>query len=117
VNFLVDANLPPRLCIWLRQRGHAASHLVDLQSLRLADKLVWTLAASRQEIIISKDMDFYECALLLGKPPQVLLIAVGNCSNDDLITALGASWANIEAELTGGARLVTLRPGRLEVLT
>ena len=116
MNFLVDANLPPRLCIWLRQHGHEASHLVDLQSLRLADKLVWSLAASRQEIIVSKDMDFYERALLLGKPPQVLLIAVGNCSNDDLIATLDLSWTNIEAELRAGARIVTLRPGRLEVL-
>lgn len=116
MNFLVDANLPPRLCVWLRQRGHGASHLIDLQSLRLADKLMWKVAASRQEIIVSKDMDFYERALLLGKPPQVLLIALGNCSNDDLIAALDSSWKNIDAELTAGARLVTLRPGRLEVL-
>ena len=77
---------------------------------------MWKLAATRQEIIISKDMDFYERALLLGRPPQVLLIAVGNCSNDDLISALDLSWMSIEAELTAGARLVTLRPGRLEVL-
>lgn len=116
MNFLVDANLPPRLCVWLRQRGHAASHLVDLQSLRLTDKLVWKLAASRQEIIVSKDMDFYERALIFGKPPQVLLIALGNCSSDHLMAALDLSWITIEVELTAGARLVTLRPGRLEVL-
>jgi predicted nuclease of predicted toxin-antitoxin system len=61
-------------------------------------------------------MDFHERALLLGKPPQVLLITMGNCSNDDLISALDLSWTSIEAELTAGARLVTLRPGRLEVL-
>ena len=77
---------------------------------------MWTLAASRQEIIVSKDMDFYERALLLGKPPQVLLIALGNRSDDDLFSALDLSWTNIEAELTAGDRLVTLRPGRLEVL-
>ena len=116
MNFLVDANLPPRLCVWLRQRGHTGTHLDELQSLRLADKLVWNLATTRQEIIVSKDTDFYERSLLLGKPPQVLLIALGNCSNDDLIAALDLSWTSIEAELTGGARLITLRPGRLEVL-
>ena len=116
MNFLVDVNLPPRLCVWLRERGHGATHLVELQSLRLVDKLVWKLAITRQEIIVTKDTDFYERSLLLGQPPQVLLIALGNCSNDDLNAALDSSWANIGAELIAGARLVTLRPGRLEVL-
>ena len=116
MNFLVDANLPPRLCEWLRRHNQQATHLYDLQSLRLGDKAVWKLAATRQEVIVSKDMDFHERALILGKPPQVLLIALGNCSNDDLITALDASWARIESELAGGARLVTLRPARLEIL-
>ena len=116
MNFLVDANLPPRLCDWLRQHNHHATHLHDLQSLRMPDKAVWKLAASRQEIIVSKDMDFREHALIFGKPPQVLLIALGNCSNEELMVILDASWPRIESELSSGMRAVTLRHGRLEVL-
>lgn len=116
MNFLVDANLPPRLCAWLRHRGHQATHLDELQSLRLPDKQVWKLAAARTQIIISKDMDFYERALLLGKPPQVLILALGNCGNDDLIAALESSWTAITSELSSGARLVLVHPNRLEIL-
>lgn len=83
----------------------------------MPDKLVWKQAVTRQEIIISKDTDFYERSLLLGKPPQVFLIALGNCSNSDLIVTLDSSWRRIEAELASGARLVVLHPGRLEILS
>jgi len=103
VKFLVDINLPPRLCLWLREHGHEANHLCDLNALTMADKRVWQFAATRQEIIVSKDVDFYERALVLGKPPQVLHISVGNCSNDDLLGTLAASWSAIESELSAGA--------------
>ena len=115
MNFLVDANLPPRLCEWLRQHGHQGMHLFDLDSIKLPDKQVWTLAATRQETIITKDSDFYERSLLLGKPPQVVLLALGNCSNDGLLSHLDLSWGNIQSELTAGARLIVVRSTRLEI--
>jgi predicted nuclease of predicted toxin-antitoxin system len=115
VNFLVDANLPPRLCQWLHHHGHHATHLLELQSIRLPDRQVWGLAATRQDIIITKDSDFYERSLLLGKPPQVLLIALGNCSNDELLKHLNLYWKHIETELSAGPRLIVARPTHLEI--
>jgi len=115
VNFLVDANLPPRLCKWLHQRGHQAIHLLELNSIKLPDRQVWALASTRQDIIITKDGDFYERSLLLGKPPQVLLIPLGNCSNDDLLRHLNSYWKNIETELAAASRLIVIRPTHLEV--
>ena len=115
MNFLVDANLPPRLCAWLRDHHQQATHLLDLHSLRLTDKQIWALAITRNEVIITKDTDFYERSLLLGKPPQIVLIALGNCSNDNLIGHLELSWKNVEAELTAGARLIMIQPSRLEI--
>lgn len=115
MNFLVDANLPPRLCDWIKNRRHLATHLVEVQSLRIPDKEIWKFAGRRGEIIVSKDTDFYERALIYGKPPQVLLIALGNCTNDDLFSTLESSWKTIENELTAGARLVVLRQDRLEI--
>jgi len=115
VNFLVDANLPPRLCTWLRDRHQQTTHLLDLHSLRLPDKQVWDLAITRNEIIFTKDTDFYERSLLLGQPPQVVLIALGNCNNNDLFHHLERSWKNVETELTAGARLIMVHPSRLEI--
>jgi predicted nuclease of predicted toxin-antitoxin system len=115
VNFLVDVNLPPRLSAWLSARNHQAVHLADLDSLRAADSTVWTAAIDRGAVIVSKDTDFYELSMVQGGPPQVLLLALGNCSNDDLLHALDQAWPEIGAALSRGARLVVLRTGRLEV--
>ncbi|NQU10386.1 DUF5615 family PIN-like protein [bacterium] len=115
MNFLVDVNLPPHLSAWLSGRNHQATHLSDLDSLRAADARVWTLAVDRGAVIVSKDTDFYELSMVQGRPPQVLLIALGNCSNDDLMRALAHAWTEIDAALSRSARLVVLRPGRLEV--
>jgi predicted nuclease of predicted toxin-antitoxin system len=115
VNFLVDANLPPRLCDWLRQRGHSASHLIERNALRTPDKTIWQWAAAQQQVLLTKDTDFYERSLLYGKPPQVLLVSVGNCSNDDLFGILATSWLRVEAELSAGSQLVVLYRDRLEV--
>jgi Domain of unknown function (DUF5615) len=41
VKFLVDANLPPRLCIWLRSQRHEAEHLFDCNLLTATDTQIW----------------------------------------------------------------------------
>jgi predicted nuclease of predicted toxin-antitoxin system len=41
-------------------------------------------------------VDFYDRALLFGAPPQVVHIAVGNCSNTGLFDALAYQWDEIE---------------------
>lgn len=115
MNFLVDVNLPSRLCDWLRQRNHQAIHLSDLGGLRMKDTVVWQRAAAQKQVILTKDTDFYEWSLIHGQPPQVLLIALGNCSNNDLFQTLDSSWAKIDSELSAGARLVVLHPHRLEI--
>lgn len=37
MRFLVDAQLPPALCGWLRARGHDAVHVVDIGMLAASD--------------------------------------------------------------------------------
>jgi predicted nuclease of predicted toxin-antitoxin system len=37
VKFLVDANLPPRLCVWLGARRHEAGHIFDRNLLTATD--------------------------------------------------------------------------------
>jgi predicted nuclease of predicted toxin-antitoxin system len=115
VKFLVDVNLPPRLCQWLGSHGHPATHLAELLALQMPDTEVWKRAATYGEVLVSKDGDFYERALIQGPPPQVLLVAVGNCGNDDLFKMLEVSWQRIELELEAGARLLVLRRNRLEI--
>ena len=88
MKFLVDANLPPRLCVWLRSHRHEAEHLFDRNLLTATDTQIWERCSVENLVILSKDVDFYNRALLFGAPPQVVHVAVGNCSN----TRFSRSW-------------------------
>jgi predicted nuclease of predicted toxin-antitoxin system len=72
VKFLVDANLPPRLCVWLRSQRHEAEHLFDRNLLTATDTQIWERGRLESLVIFSKDTDFYDRALRYGAPPQVV---------------------------------------------
>ena len=115
MKFLVDANLPPDLCIWLRARGHEAEHLADLNLLTATDTQLWDRGKTQKLVVATKDVDFYDRALILGAPPQVLHVAVGNCSNIRLFEILTSEWADIEAALFAGSRLISISQEKIEV--
>jgi len=69
VKFLIDANLPPRLCAWLKSRCHDAQHLFDLDLLDATDTEIWRRGEVQNLVIVSRDVDFYDRALLFGAPP------------------------------------------------
>ena len=115
MKFVVDVNLPPRLCGWLRSRQHEAEHLFDRNLLTATDTEIWKLARVEALTIFSKDIDFYDRALLYGPPPQIVHVGVGNCSNARLLEYLASHWNDIEHHLTSGSRLVALTAQRIEV--
>lgn len=86
MNWLVDVQLPPRHCVWLQARGENVIHVENLENgLSLSDEVLWQKAKAENLVVISKDRDFFERALLRGSPPQVLHITVGNCTNEMLL--------------------------------
>lgn len=117
MKFLIDVNLPPRLCSWLASHGHEPEHLFERNLLRATDTEIWDLARSENLVIFSKDVDFYDRALLLGSPPQVVHVAVGNCSNDRLLGILEGNWRDAESALTAGSRLISITREKIEVFS
>ena len=115
MKFLVDANLPPRLCVWLRSHRHEAEHLFDCDLLAATDTQIWERASIENLAIFSKDVDFYDRALLFGAPPQVVHVAVGNCSNTRLFEVLAHEWDDIERALVSGSRLISITLDKIEV--
>lgn len=115
MNFLVDVNLPPRLCTWLRSQGHEAEHLFDRNQLTATDTEIWECGRVENLVIFSKDVDFYDRALLFGKPPQVVHVAVGNCSNTRLFSVPASEWDDIEKALLSGSRLISIALEKIEV--
>jgi predicted nuclease of predicted toxin-antitoxin system len=114
MNWLVDAHLPPSLCKWLQTKGGVAVHLGALDNgLRLPDEFIWAYAKENQFVIITKDNDFFDRAILKGSPPQVIFIKVGNCSNKTLFTTLDRFWLHIQNALAQGGALVEVGRERI----
>lgn len=85
MRFLVDAQLPRRLCGWLRDVGHDAVHTLDLPlGNRTPDAVILDLAESQERAVITKDDDFVQSHLIFCRPKKLLLVATGNIGNAEL---------------------------------
>ena len=86
MKFIVDAQLPRRLVIYLRRLGYDAQHTWGLESgNRTPDNRVAQIADHDDAIVITKDADFLNSHILNGSPKKLLLISTGNISNPVLL--------------------------------
>jgi predicted nuclease of predicted toxin-antitoxin system len=44
------------------------------------DPIVWNYAKDNDLMIVSKDADMHDLSLVLGTPPKVIWLRLGNCS-------------------------------------
>lgn len=78
MKLLFDENLSHRLVELVASSFPESTHpdLVDLRGASDAD--MWLYARTHALVIVSKDNDFRQRAFLLGPPPKVIWLAVGN---------------------------------------
>ncbi|OAV45558.1 DUF5615 family PIN-like protein [Lewinella sp. 4G2] len=87
MKFLVDTQLPFKLAVALRRMGFEASHTTDYKNGHLLDdEKIREIAIENQQVIITKDADFFNAYILFGAPPKVLYLTFGNISNKALLT-------------------------------
>ncbi len=85
MRFLVDAQLPRRLALRLRDIGHDVVHTLELaEQNRTTDQQITEISVNEQRIVITKDADFVTAYLLTGRPYKLLLVSTGNITNADL---------------------------------
>ena len=78
MSLLFDQNLSRRLPALLAAE-FPGSEQVLLAGLATADdRTVWNYAAARGLAIVSKDDDFAQISAVLGPPPKVIWLRVGN---------------------------------------
>ena len=58
MRFIVDAQLPPALALWLVEAGHEALHVEEIGLLDAEDPSIWRYAFENKAVILSKDEDF-----------------------------------------------------------
>ena len=87
MKFLVDAQLPPGLALWLsRQDGCSATHLLDNHLIEKSDAEIFFFAREDDFIIVSKDSDFLDLVAYHGAPPKILFVTCGNIRNPELFS-------------------------------
>jgi len=103
MKFLVDAQLPRRLCAWLREAGYDAIHTLDLPlGNRTPDTALLDIATREQRVMVTKDDDFLQSHLISGNPEKLLLVTTGNVSNAELERLLRANVVPITKALESG---------------
>lgn len=109
MHLLIDAQLPPQLAEWLRSNGCKATAVRDIGLRDAADGEIWSYAASKGCVIVTKDEDFAEMAVRLPESPAVLWVRCGNVLNRELIARFESAWPHARQLLADGAKLIELR--------
>ncbi|MGL6161874.1 DUF5615 family PIN-like protein [Microbulbifer sp.] len=87
MKFLVDAQLPRRLSLWLQEQGYDSRHTLDLpEGNRTTDARICAIADTETRVVVTKDADFVYSFEIKGTPARLLLISAGNLSNTELLT-------------------------------
>ena len=79
MKLLFDQNLSSALVSRLSDLFPESAHVKNLGMMRSDDVAIWTYAAQNEFTIVSKDSDFQQRSLLLGAPPKVVWLRIGNC--------------------------------------
>lgn len=85
---LLDQNLSPRLVNQLADVFPGMKHVASLGLATADDGDVWEYAHDNGLIVVTKDSDFNDLALVAGPPPHVVWIQRGNCSTADIESLL-----------------------------
>jgi len=112
MKWLLDAQLPRRLAELFGQRGHDATHTLDLPTGNASsDEQLLNVAAVEDRVIVTKDADFVNSFWLTEKPRQLLLVSTGNIGNRELNDLLDRHLDEIVEGFAGHSFLELDRDG------
>ena len=80
MKLLFDENLSLRLPGVLQNLYPESRHVIDCGLRGATDTAIWQFAKLNGFAIISKDSDYAQRSALLGAPPKVIWIRIGNCT-------------------------------------
>jgi predicted nuclease of predicted toxin-antitoxin system len=93
MKFLVDAQLPYGIALFLRDRGFDALHTNDLPDReRTKDSQIRNIAMEDGRIVITKDCDFVDSFILEKIPEKLLIVTTGNIKNRQLFDLWQTNW-------------------------
>lgn len=90
MKLLFDQNLSHKLVAEFEREFPGSRHVRELGLACSDDDTIWEHAKVNGYCIVSKDSDFHQRSFLLGHPPKVIWLRLGNCSTTQLAGALRA---------------------------
>jgi predicted nuclease of predicted toxin-antitoxin system len=97
MKLLLDHNLSPRLVRRLADLYPDISHVFLIGLAQVNDLEIWSYARANEYIIVTKDSDFSDISVLLGFPPKVIWLRLGNCTTSAVEQALRSGQSIISA--------------------
>jgi predicted nuclease of predicted toxin-antitoxin system len=92
MKFLIDVQLPPKLCETLESIGLESIHVNSLPNGdETSDTDISLFVSENNLIVVTKDSDFYHAHMLFQKPEKLLLINTGNIKNRQLFDLIRIS--------------------------
>ena len=88
MKLLIDQNISYRLITSLKDFFQEIKHIKELSLETASDDDIWKYAKENGFVIVTKDSDFNDLAVLRGLLPKIIWIQKGNCSTDDIIKLL-----------------------------
>lgn len=114
MKYLVDAQLPRRLALRLREAGFDAIYALVLpKGNRTLDTEINTISITELRIVVTKDSDFVDNFILHKRPRKLLLISTGNISNRELE---GLFLANLPAITSGFSNFDFIEINRTSII-
>ena len=97
MKLLFDENLSPKLVKLLSDLFPESVHVRDVGLNRADDAIVWKYAQDNLLTICSKDSDMHQRSFVLGFPPKVVWVRLGNCSTSEVEELLRKHFSVIES--------------------
>ncbi len=99
MRLLFDENPPVALVGSLDDLFPGSEHVRTAGLGGSSDGAVWNYARLHGLTIVSKDSDFFNRSVLIGAPPKVIWVRLGNCSTTYVERLLRSKHTAIEAFL------------------
>ncbi|HMS08761.1 MAG TPA: DUF5615 family PIN-like protein [Pyrinomonadaceae bacterium] len=97
MKLLLDQNLSWKLVEELAESYPDSKHIKQVFSTAADDRDIWNYAKENGFAIVTKDDDFVQKSLLLGHPPKVIWIRLGNCKTEHIFQLLTRSRETVLA--------------------
>jgi len=107
MKFLLNMNISGQLGERLNADGHQCRHVRDIGMAKSADVEIVLEAKSRNEVIITHDLDYGELIAFSGEvSPSVIIFRLRNTSLENLYAKIINLWTVIEKPLLEGSIVV-----------